>query len=361
MKVVITGGGTGGHIYPALSIAQQLNQIGAELLFIGSRHGPEGKLVEKQGIPFESVPSGPMAGLVSLRTARSFGRFGLGVLRAYSILRRFRPDVLIGTGGYTSAGVALAEWLRGGRIVIHEQNSIPGRTNRLLARLARRVCVTFEDSLSYFPLGKTVVTGLPVRSDIVVGRERKVARESLGLDLGAFTLFVLGGSQGAKRINEMVVEAVPLLADAGLQVLHQTGEKNYEDVLSRRPDAPGYFVRPYIDGMAAAYSAADLVISRSGASTIAEITVRGLAAILIPYPYAYAAHQAKNAEAVARAGAAVVVEERGLSGAALAGIVLDLVGDPSRLERMAQASKKLGRPDAAREIVRIVQEVASAR
>ncbi|MBI2842811.1 MAG: undecaprenyldiphospho-muramoylpentapeptide beta-N-acetylglucosaminyltransferase [Armatimonadetes bacterium] len=358
MRVVITGGGTGGHVYPALSIARQLSESGAELLFIGSEHGPERGLAEKEGLPFAPVPSGPVVGLFSVRTARSAVKLGFGVLRAYSILRRFQPDVLIGTGGYTSAGVAFAEWLRRGRIIIHEQNSIPGRTNLLLAKLARKICVTFEDSVQYFPRDRTVVTGLPVRRDIQAGMDRTAARRLFGLDAERFKVLIFGGSQGARRLNEVVLECVPSLVKAGLQVLHQTGQKNYGDVIARRPDVNGYVVRPYIDEMAAAYSVADLVVSRSGASTIAEITVSGLPCILIPYPYAHAAHQSKNAEVLARAGAAQVVEERDLTGPVLAGIILRLAGDSARLRAMAEASKNLGRPDAAERIVEVVKEVS---
>lgn len=267
---------------------------------------------------------------------------------------------MVGVGGYTSAGVAVAEWLRGGRIVLHEQNSVPGRTNRMLARLARKVCVTFEESTAYFPRGKTVVTGLPVRPDVIRGVDRRAARESLGLRPEGFVLLVLGGSQGARRINEMTLEAVPALTEAGLQVLHQSGAKNYEGVVSRKPEAAGYLVRPYIEDMAAAYSAADLVVSRAGASTIAEVAVRGLPAVLIPYPHHRDMHQMKNAEVVARAGAGLAVEEGGLAGSALAAIVLDLAGDPGRLEAMARASKELARPNAAEEIAKIVLEVARA-
>lgn len=326
-------------------------------MFVGSEHGPEGRLAEKEGVPFVSVPSGPIVGMLSTRTMRSLGRLGLGTLKAFSVLRSFRPDVLVGTGGYTSAGVALAEWLRGGKVVIHEQNSVPGRTNKILAKVARKVCVTFEESVSYLPAGKTIVTGLPVRPEIVAGKDQRAARAELGLDLDKFTLLVVGGSQGAKRINELVLEAAPMLIERGLQVFHQSGEKNYNGVVSGRPDAPGYIVRPYIEDMAAAYSAADLVLSRSGASTIAEITVRGLPAILIPYPYAHAAHQAKNAEALARVGAALAVEESELTGPALAGIVLDLAEDQPRLKSMSEAGKKLGRPNAAEEIVEVIKDV----
>ena len=360
MKIVVTGGGTGGHIYPALSIARQLRKQGAELLFVGSQHGPEGRLAALDGLDFRAVPSGPIAGM-SLRTARSLVKLGLGVVKSFQMLGEFRPDVVIGTGGYTSAGVLVAGCMRGIPIVIHEQNSIPGKTNRALARIANRVCVTFDESLAYFPKGKSVVTGLPVRESIVEGMEAREARRSLQLDPEKFTVLVTGGSQGARRINDAVLEAVPALVQAGLQVLHLVGSKNYGDVVSRKPDVDGYVAAPYMDDMAAAYSAADLVVSRSGASTIAEITVRGLPSVLIPYPFAYAGHQLKNAEAVAKVGAGVVIEESELTASSLVQTILILVADPSRLAEMASWSRSLGRPNAAQEIAEIVQEVASRK
>lgn len=314
--------------------------------------------MEKEGIPFKSVPSGPVVGMLSATTAKSAVKLGLGVIRAHGILRKFRPDVLVGTGGYTSAGVAVAEWFRRGKVVIHEQNSIPGRTNLLLAKLAKRVCVTFDDSVAFFPRKKTVVTGLPVRPEIAAGMDARAAREALGLDTDRFTVLVLGGSQGAKRVNQVVLEALSEIAARGMQVLHLTGEKNYKDVMSKRPDVEGYHIRDYVHEMAAAYSAADVVISRSGASTLAEITVRGLPSILIPYPFAQADHQTKNAEAVARAGAAVVIDEGVLTAKSLKDALFLLADNPSRLQSMVGASRKLGRPNAAREIVRVIQEVA---
>ncbi|MEN6370884.1 MAG: undecaprenyldiphospho-muramoylpentapeptide beta-N-acetylglucosaminyltransferase [Armatimonadota bacterium] len=359
MKIVVTGGGTGGHIYPALSIAHQLEAEGVEeLLFVGSQHGPERQLAEQVGLRFLAVPSGPIAGM-SLKTVRSMGRLGLGIVKACSILREFKPDVLVGTGGYTSAGVALAQWLLGGKVVIHEQNSIPGKTNRMLAKLAKKVFVTFEESVDYFPREKTVVTGLPVRPEIIAGKDRRAARESFGLDPDKFTLLVFGGSQGARRVNEMVLEAVPQLIAAGIQVLHQTGKKNFEDVSAKRPDLSGYVILPYIDDMAGAYSAADLVVSRSGASSIAEITACGVPSVLIPFPYAHADHQTKNAEAVARAGAAIAVAEKGLTGSVLTGIIIELAADKEKISKMAEASRKLGRPNAALDITKIIRDLAA--
>lgn len=287
------------------------------------------------------------------------GRLGLGIVKACSILREFKPDVLVGTGGYTSAGVALAQWLLGGKVVIHEQNSIPGKTNRMLAKLAKKVFVTFEESVDYFPREKTVVTGLPVRPEIIAGKDRRAARESFGLDPDKFTLLVFGGSQGARRVNEMVLEAVPQLIAAGIQVLHQTGKKNFEDVSAKRPDLSGYVILPYIDDMAGAYSAADLVVSRSGASSIAEITACGVPSVLIPFPYAHADHQTKNAEAVARAGAAIAVAEKGLTGSVLTGIIIELAADKEKISKMAEASRKLGRPNAALDITKIIRDLAA--
>lgn len=297
---------------------------------------------------------------MSLRTVKSVGKLGIGMMRAYSILRDFRPDVLVGTGGYTSAGVAFAEWMRRGRVVIHEQNSVPGRTNRFLARLAKKVCVTFDESIIYFPSGKTIVTGLPVRPEIAAGMDKIAARELLGLAPDKFTVLVFGGSQGARRLNEMVLDAIPTLLSKDLQVFHQSGKKNYDELVSTRPEGQGYIVRPYIDDMAAAYSAADLVVSRSGASSIAEITVCGLPAILVPYPYAQADHQTKNAESMSRSGAALMLEERVAASSMLTEMILDLKANPAKLDGMAQASKSLGKPNAVDEIAKIIEEVATS-
>ncbi len=297
---------------------------------------------------------------MSLRTAKSMLKLALGTVKAFSLLGEFRPDVVVGTGGYTSAGVLLAAKLRGLPVVIHEQNSVPGRTNLLLAKIAKRVCVTFQDSTSSFPDGKTSLTGLPVRPSIVTGVDKREARALLGLAPDKPVVLVTGGSQGARRLNDSVIEAAPRLLARGIQVLHLTGSKNYGDVMAKRPQSKGYVVAPYMDDMSAAYSASDLVVSRSGASTIAEITVRGLPAIFVPYPFAHADHQTKNAEAVANAGGAAIMMESALSSDGLADLILSLFADTAKLTVMAEKSKSLGKPDAAKEIVNIIQEVAQS-
>ncbi|HPP74364.1 MAG TPA: UDP-N-acetylglucosamine--N-acetylmuramyl-(pentapeptide) pyrophosphoryl-undecaprenol N-acetylglucosamine transferase, partial [Armatimonadota bacterium] len=221
-----------------------------------------------------------------------------------------------------------------------------------------KVCVTFDESEKYFPQNKTIVTGLPVRPEIISGMDKRLARESLGLDPDKFTVLVFGGSQGAKRINEMVLDAAGHLLSAGLQVVHQSGKKNYDEVISRQPKVDGYVILPYIEDMATAYSAADLVVSRSGASSIAEITVSGLPSILIPYPFAHANHQKANAQAVSRAGGAIILEESEIDGQTLAGVIIDLAEDKNKLAAMAEASRRIGRPDAVGEIVQVVLDVA---
>jgi UDP-N-acetylglucosamine--N-acetylmuramyl-(pentapeptide) pyrophosphoryl-undecaprenol N-acetylglucosamine transferase len=298
---------------------------------------------------------------MSIRTAKSVLKLGLGTAKAVSVLGEFRPDVVVGTGGYTSAGVLLAARLRGLPVVIHEQNSIPGRTNLMLAKIAKKVCVTFEESVKSFPSGKTVVTGLPVRPSIIRGLDRRESCASLGLAPDKFTVLVTGGSQGARKLNDAVLGAARQILDRGAQVLHLTGSKNFGDVTAEKPDSSSYVVAPYMDDMAVAYSAADLVVSRSGASTIAEITVRGLPAIFVPYPFAQADHQTKNAEAVANTGAAVIIVESALTIEGLAEAILSLIDNSARLAEMSAASKALGKPDAAKHIAQIVQEVAAVK
>jgi len=316
-------------------------------------------MARREGISFESVPSGPLSRVVSLRTLLSLAKIAAGIVRAYAILNRFKPDVTIGTGGYASVGVLIAQWLRGGKVMIHEQNVVPGRANRLLARIAHRICVTFEESQRYFPPMKTVLTGLPLRPEFADPPPRDEARKALGLESERFTLLVTGGSQGARRLNELTLGAVPLLVEAGVQVLHQTGQKQFASVQAAQPEGvEGYHIWPYIHEMAAAYAAADLVVARAGAATIADLTAVGRPAILVPYPFA-GGHQKKNAESVAARGAAIVVEESELSPESLAALVIDLKDDPDRLAAMSAASAAIARRDAAKRIVEVAFELAN--
>lgn len=335
------------------------------MLFVGSSHGPEGRLAEEAGIGFRAVPSSPLGRTLSLSNVVSLARLAAGAPRARRILREFRPTAVLGTGGYTTAAVLVAAKSLGCRIVIHEQNAVPGRTNRRIARIADRVCVSFESSARYFQARKVVVTGMPVRREFACLPPKAGARRALGLEENAFTILVLGGSQGARTLNDTVLSAWPLIDDGAAQVLHQTGPRNLADALAH----PGlsavgeqagsrYRVEGYVD-TPAAMAAADLVISRAGASTLAEITAAGLPSVLFPYPHAYAMHQHHNARHLADQGAAVLCDDETTSPQALAALVVDLRDSPERLQAMASAARSLGRPDAADAVARVVISLAS--
>ena len=372
MRVLLTGGGTGGHIYPALAIAAELRRRvpGCELLYVGTREGLEGRIVPRAGLSFATVsarglmrkaPREVLAGLVALMR---------GLWQADRILARFRPHVVVGTGGYVAAPVALAAVRRGIPLVIQEQNAVPGATNRLLARWARAVCVPFAEAGRFFPPGTpVVVTGNPVRPEILTVR-RDEARARLGIGATEPVVLVTGGSRGAERINRAALElAVAMAGWPEGVLLWASGERYHGELrmrLERRLAAagrqPARRVRlfPYIDDMPTAYAAADLYVGRAGATTLAEITARGLPAILVPSPHVAHHEQDENARVLARAGAAVVIPDGELTGARLVALVRELLADPARLAAMARASRQLGRPDATGAIVDRILDAVGA-
>lgn len=360
-KIVLTGGGTGGHVYPAISIAQALKVASpeVELLYIGSSHGPEGDIARKAGLEFVAIPSGPLTKSLSARNMNSLGKLIAGIFRARRALKQFKPDVVVGTGGYVTAAILSAQRTLGGRIVIHEQNARPGRTNTLLAKIADKICVTFDSSTAYLPEGKTEVTGLPIRAEFRSLPAKSDARQKLGLDVDLFTIVAVGGSQGAKKPNEIITSAWPLVDNESTQLLHQVGERNIEEMrctLGDPEEHPRYRVEAYLD-MPAALASADLVISRSG-GTVAEITAAGKPSILFPYPYHKDQHQKRNAEHLVEHGAAVLCDDLSTTPAQLADIISDLRGNPDKLSAMAQASAALGKPDAADKVASIVLNIA---
>jgi len=371
MKVLLAAGGTGGHIYPGITIAQTLLERipDAELLFVGAKGGLEAELVPRAGFAFEAIPARYLRRRLSAEALLTAWTAWRGFREAWRIVGRFRPDVAVGTGGYVSGPVVLAAALRRVPTVIQEQNAYPGLTSRLLAKAARRIALGSEAAARYFPrTGKVVVTGNPIRRDILV-RTRAEAIASLGLDAARKTVLVFGGSQGGRSINNAVVEAAPaLLARGDVQIVHQTGKIHFADVAARagaapRPAGDGasaghWHIVPFIHDMPAAYAAADLVVCRAGAITLAEIAARGLPAVLVPYPFAAERHQDANAAELARAGAAVVVPDAELTGPALAQTVSGLLDDEERRTRMAAAARRLGRPDAAGRIAELVLAAA---
>ncbi|MGV3722244.1 MAG: undecaprenyldiphospho-muramoylpentapeptide beta-N-acetylglucosaminyltransferase [Actinomycetota bacterium] len=356
--MVLTGGGTGGHIYPALSVAGCL--AGHELLYVGTADGPESQVVPRAGLTFQSVPSRKLSRRPTPGALLALGVSLWGVARAVGLLRAWRPDVVLGTGGYASAGVMFAAALLRIPTVVHEANVVPGRVNRLLAAMCTRIAVTYEPSLRYFPKGKAVVTGLPVRPELQNADPAWAIRE-YGLDPNVPTLVVSGGSGGAQSLNQAVAAALPALAERRLQVVHQTGKSQIESVLKAVEGRAGAWYQPvpYVDELPSLLAAATLILCRGGSSTLAEVTALGLPAIVVPYPHAVADHQTSNAKALAEAGAGVLVRDAELDGARLAREVSALLDNPPRLKQMREASRGLGRPDAAQRVADLLQDVAS--
>jgi len=359
MRIAIACGGTGGHIYPGLAVAEALRERHptAEILFIGGSR-LEASLVPQAGWAFRAVAARPLPRRPSLAALTALGVVAAGTVQSLRILRVFRAQAVLATGGYAAAPVGVAAALLRIPIVLQEQNLLPGLTTRLLSRLAARVSIPHEQVRSHLPKG--TVTGVPIRRAALGGdRGRGLAR--FGLDAGLFTVLVLGGSQGAQSLNAAMPEAAERLRDPhAVQVLHQAGRGQAEWVRRRTAQirAPRYLAVGYIDDVADAYACADLVVCRAGAGTLAEVTAHGLPAVVVPYPFAAEGHQDTNARVLERAGAAVVIPDRELSGPRLALVIDALRGDPARARAMAEASAELGRPDAAARVADLVAQVA---
>jgi undecaprenyldiphospho-muramoylpentapeptide beta-N-acetylglucosaminyltransferase len=383
MRVMISGGGTGGGVYPALSIADALkaSQPGVEFLWVGSPAGPEGDLVSRHGLAFETVHSGPLAG-VGLRALLSVPRIGWGVTQALGIVRRFKPDLLLMTGGWVTLPATLACWLRGVPIVIYLPDIEPGGTIRILSRFARTVAVPVADSAQYFKPGQAVETGYPVRSALLeaagydplgqpTGKAAQVRGQGIahfGLDERLPTLLVLGGSSGARSINRALLAQLERILKGdngkpGCQIIHISGRLDWawiQDEAARlSPErAATYHPVEYLHTreMAYALAVADLVVGRAGASTLGEFPLFDLPAILVPYPYAWR-YQKTNADYLVSRQAALQLDDERLM-EELASVVSSLLHDDQARERMAEASGALKRPDAAARAAAILIDVA---
>ena len=351
MRVLFAGGGTGGHLYPALAVAEHLRRTrpDCESAFMGSAQGLEARLVPQHGFALHLISGSGFRrkGLVGrVRAALDLGR---GVAQALAFVRSWKPDVVVATGGYASLSAGLAAALLRRPLVVQEQNSIPGVTNRILGRLAREVHVAFPGCERYF--GRHVkLTGNPLRDEILAAQPPLA-----GVPSGVPIVLVVGGSRGARSINTAVAAAIPLVArQARVVWLWQTGELDYGRLAPQWDGAPDVLLRAYIDHMPVALAAATLLVCRAGAMTLAEITARGKPAILVPFPGAVDDHQTANARSLVDAGAAVLMADHDLDGARLATEVIGLVGAPERLQRMGQASAGLARPRATQELAAAV-------
>jgi UDP-N-acetylglucosamine--N-acetylmuramyl-(pentapeptide) pyrophosphoryl-undecaprenol N-acetylglucosamine transferase len=364
VRVVIAGGGTGGHLFPGIALGQTLlARGGAEVLFVGSARGLEARVVPEAGFPLLTVGVRQIrGGGVGRVLAGGFAALA-AVLTALRALRRFRADVVVGTGGYVSVPVVVAAWIARVPVLLLEQNVIPGATTRVLGRLARCVCVSFPETATSFPGVRVVCTGNPVRPEITSAaetRQRRVARR----EPGAPTLLVIGGSAGAHRLNLELAGALAHLGERGrkVRVVHQTGDADAAATAARYAELGIHAeVRAFFTDMAPLYAAADLAVCRAGATTIAELLAVGVPAVLIPYPFAADDHQRRNAEAVAAGGAAILVIERELTVARLATEIAGLLDDETRRARMTAAARALARPDAARLVLEQCEALAAAR
>ena len=364
MRVMIAGGGTGGHISPGIAIADALERAseGVEVFFMGRRDSIEERLVGRTGRDFVAVPSMGLRRRADVRNLVMPFTVAGGYLRALAVLGSRRPDVAVGTGGFVSLPPMLAARTLSIPIVLQEQNSYPGLATRVLSRVARSVHTSFEETEKHLPGARDVVlSGNPVRAEFSEA-DRGSSRLSLGIPEDARVVLLVGGSRGARRINDAVSAAARTLADADVTLIVQTGRYDSAAV-GAALDAAGVraMVEPFFDDMATVYAAADLVVSRSGATAIAEMEVVGKPSILVPYPYATEGHQMKNARAVESAGAATVIPDEELTGDRLAGEVIGLLSDVERLALMARRARTLARPDAAERVAGAVLALAGER
>jgi UDP-N-acetylglucosamine--N-acetylmuramyl-(pentapeptide) pyrophosphoryl-undecaprenol N-acetylglucosamine transferase len=378
VRVLIAGGGTGGHLYPGIALARELQRRDPSnhVSFVGTAQGIEARVVPREGFELDLIHVAGLKGKSRVERAIGFGLLPIAALDSWRVIAKRRPDVVVGVGGFASGPVLAIAALLGYPTMLLEQNAVPGITNRLLARVVRAAAVNFEAALSYFPR-TGFVAGNPVRPEFF-SAENEEANDhnnpfdsidsARGVNLAqgrqprdAARVLIFGGSQGAHAINVAMVEAAARLAASGIRlaITHQTGERDLDLVRTAYQRAGmAARVEAFIYEIDREMKAADVVIARSGATTLAELAASGTPAVLVPLPTATDDHQRKNAEVVAQAGAAVVVEERGLNGDTLAAAISALVSDEKRRRDMATAARKLARPDAAARIADRAEELA---
>ncbi len=358
MRLIIAGGGTGGHLFPGIAVAEEFlsRDTANRVLFVGTERGIEARAVPAAGYGLELISAAGIRGKGFLSQLKGAALMLYGYGQSRKILKEFRPDMVLGVGGYASLPMVLAARGMGIPRFVHEQNAIPGQTNRLLARFASKVFITLEESARYFPSATTQLTGNPLRRQILDMVDQVAAGGTPGNKQrdDRLHLFIFGGSQGAHALNAAMVGALPLLRESGvkLAIIHQTGEKECTDVREAyRTAGVTAEVTPFITDMAAQYAVADLIICRAGATTIAEVTACGKACLFIPFPHAVDDHQRRNAEALLKKDACFMMLERELTGESLAGAISTLAADPTLVRTTGDLALGLARLDAAKIIV----------
>ncbi|MCX7944042.1 MAG: undecaprenyldiphospho-muramoylpentapeptide beta-N-acetylglucosaminyltransferase [Deltaproteobacteria bacterium] len=360
MKFLLSGGGTGGHLFPAIALAEEILQRkkGNEVLFVGAKRGIEYEILPQKGYDCVFLNVKPLRGRGITGFISGLLSLPIAIIQAMSIIKKFNPDAVIGSGGYACAPVIIAAYLLGKKSFLLEQNIIPGFTNRILSRFVYAIITSFKNSYRYFKHKNVEWLGNPVRRQLF----DNYLNDSIEDDY--FTVLVFGGSQGAHFVNDIVVEAMKIVFKRGeiVNITHQTGKKDFEEVKRRYSEAGlNAYVTEFIEDMSTAYRVADLVICRSGATSIAEITVCKKPSVLIPYPYAADDHQRLNAMELVNAGAAVMLEQKDITPEILAETIISLKRNPERLKNMAEQAGKIAKPEAAREIMDFIISVIKGK
>lgn len=357
MNAVIACGGTGGHLFPGLAVAEALRERGHEvMLFISEKEIDSLAIEGRDEFRFEKLPTVGLPSPFSPAILGFLRHFNESLSRCREIYRTFTPQVVLGMGGFTSTAPVMAGRMRGIATLVHESNAVPGKANRLTARMVRAVLLGFKECAAFFPRVKTEVTGTPIRSALKP-MYRSLARRKLGLREDMLTLLIMGGSQGATGINQAVIKALPSLQGAAWQIIHLSGARDERLVADnyQRENIPAY-VAAFHHHMEEVYSAADFAVARSGAASLAELAAFSLPAILIPFPYASDDHQSRNAELFVRAEAAIMLKESEISGELLARMIRELIDDVPKIRRMSANCSKLAPNNAASLVVEAIEK-----
>ena len=364
MRVVVSGGGTGGHIYPALAFMRYLEkQEEVEYLYIGTKRGLESKIVPQAGYAFDSIKIEGLKRSLSLENLKTAYYMVTSVIKARKILKEFKPDVVIGTGGYVCAPVLFAASLLKIPTIIHEQNSVAGVTNKFLAKWVNKIAICFEDVKKDFASysDKVVLTGNPRGQEVVEIKKNPEYLASIGVQTDLPIVVIFGGSRGSERMNEVFVEALEGFADKNYHVIMVTGEVHYDkinnQITNSEKSLPNVSVFPYIKDMPQLFQNVDLVVCRSGATTLTELTALGLASILIPSPYVTNNHQEANARSLVDQGAASMILEKELNAQTMLAEIDDILLDSHKKEAMAASAKKMGITDASSRLTSMIHEI----
>lgn len=359
-RFLFAGGGTGGHLYPAIAVASKIMELNPDsiILFVGTKGKIESEIVPKLGFDFKTIWISGFSRKLNFKNLIFPIKLIVSMIQSLFLNLKFKPNVAIGTGAYVSGPAIWGASATGAKIMLLEQNSYPGLTNRLLERKADQIYISFEESKKYFrETEKLTVSGNPIRSEIKL-IDSIEAKRNLGFNSDGTTLFIVGGSLGAKSINEQIEKNIDLFNELGLQIIWQTGERYYDQY--RKYDSPNILVKKYIDDIAIAYSAADLVIARAGATTIAEVSVLGLPVLFIPSPNVAADHQYKNAKTIVDADAAELIKDDELD-KKFKSTLVELLNNPKKLERMKKNIKIFSKPDAAEVIAKSAINLAEKK